>query len=320
MQDEPLTLSEQVGSNSEIEDAPSVETLGKAYDLLQKLLGENDGVASSIQLKRTRVSQASLPEEVASQCIKELQFLDAHADARVGRKNAKTYHSGRSFFSKEKYEEALAETEKEAEAKGQEAEETPETEEREKETPQNRQEEARLGVYVKTALETIYDSDHALEDHPYVFDVHSDRPGSAFENVDLLAVHWRSENTVGEKTVDLVSIEVKLEFSAKAVHEACSYTRFSHRVWVACAVNSEPPEAALELRSKDPGLFDYAVARGIGILACRHAKGRSYEIFPIHWPVWQDPEAVEKDRFVERYRSHFEQAGVAEKRKRSARY
>jgi hypothetical protein len=133
--------------------------------------------------------------------------------------------------------------------------------------------------------------------------------------VDLIAVHWRSENTV-----DLVSIEVKLEFSAKAVHQASSYTRFSHRVWVACAVNSEPSEAALEIRSKDPGLFDYAVARGIGILACRHAKGRSYEAFPIHWPSWHNPEPVEKDRFVERYRSQFEQAGVAEKKKRSAKY
>jgi hypothetical protein len=158
MATEAPTYSEQTSVQEKTEATPSVETLGNAYDLLQKLLSENDGVASSVHLKRTLISQASLLEEVASQCIKELQFLDAHADARLGRKNAKTYHSGRSFFSKEKYEQALADTEKEADAKGQEAKEAPEPEEREKEAPQNRQEEARLGVYVKTALETIYES------------------------------------------------------------------------------------------------------------------------------------------------------------------
>jgi hypothetical protein len=57
-----------------------------------------------------------------------------------------------------------------------------------------------------------------------------------------------------------VSVEVKLDFSAKAVHQACSYCRFSHRVWVACAVSSEATDAGLELRSADPGLFDYALA------------------------------------------------------------
>jgi hypothetical protein len=53
-----------------------------------------------------------------------------------------------------------------------------------------------------TVLENIYQSEHTPEDSDYVFDVHSDRPGSEFENVDLLAVHWRSA-----KSVELVAVE-----------------------------------------------------------------------------------------------------------------
>jgi len=45
-------------------------------------------------------------------------------------------------------------------------------------------------------------------------------------------------------------------------------------------------------------------------LACRRRPGRSYEIVPIHWPRRLNPDAVEKDLFLERYRKHFERAGV----------
>jgi hypothetical protein len=117
-----------------------------------------------------------------------------------------------------------------------------------------------------------------------------------------------------------VSIEVKLEFSATAVHQACSYMRFSHRVWVACVVTSEATDAALELRTTDSGLFDYVLSRGIGVLACKRTQGRGYVVFPIHWPQWQNPEPVEKELFIERYRAFFEQAGVVEKQRRSANY
>jgi hypothetical protein len=55
----------------------------------------------------------------------------------------------------------------------------------------NRQEEARLTAYVKRALDDLYKTDSISEDIAYVFDVHSERPGSAFENVDVLALHWR---------------------------------------------------------------------------------------------------------------------------------
>lgn len=55
-----------------------------------------------------------------------------------------------------------------------------------------RQEEARLGTYVASALENIYQSDWMPEDAEYVFDVHKERPGREYENVDVLALHWRS--------------------------------------------------------------------------------------------------------------------------------
>ena len=315
-QPETANLTETIESQTSTHPTPSVENLGSAYDLLQQLLKTNEGVISNVQFKRDIMSRLKLPEDLATQCVKVLQFLaDAEAEQRVGRKDAKTYYHGRSFISKERYNEALRQTDKEAEQKGQEAEEEREPEQPEKESPQNRQEEARLGVYVKAALERIYDSENISKDTPHVFDVHQERPGSSFENVDLIAIDWRSATTV-----DLVSIEVKLEFSARAVHQACSYMRFSHRIWVACVVTSEATDAALELRTTDPGLFDYVLSRGIGILACRRTQGRGYAVFPIQWPQWQNPEPVEKELFVERYRTVFEQAGVVERQRRSAKY
>src|SRR5258707_2329715 len=202
--------------------SPPVETFGKAYDLLQQLLNENGGVISNVQFKRDLVSKLGLPEDLATQCVKEFQFLaDSEADERVGRKGARTYYLGRSFVSREKHKEALVRTDKEAEKKGEEAEQEEEPVQPEKESVQNRKEEARLGVYVKKALQRIYDSENTPDDAPNVYDVHHERPGSSFENVDLIAIDWRSE-----ETVDLVSVEVKLDFSARAVHQACSYTRF----------------------------------------------------------------------------------------------
>jgi hypothetical protein len=85
-------------------------------------------------------------------------------------------------------------------------------------------------------------------------------------------------------------------------------------------VISKAAEAALELRNADPGLFDYTVNRGIGILGCRRTQGRGYEVFPIHWPEWQNPEPIEKERFVGRYRRFFEEAGLVKKQGRSARF
>jgi hypothetical protein len=45
---------------------------------------------------------------------------------------------------------------------------------------------------------------------------------------------------------------VKLEFSAQVVQQALSYTRFSHRVWVAVPVDTDSHS---ELRERNPALF-----------------------------------------------------------------
>ena len=74
------------------------------------------------------------------------------------------------------------------------------------------------------ALEDLYFSESNADEKDFVFDVHSYRKGSSFENTDLIAIHWRSD-----KVYDLIAVEVKLGFSAQVVQQALSYTRFSHR-------------------------------------------------------------------------------------------
>jgi hypothetical protein len=143
--------------------------------------------------------------------------------------------------------------------------------------------ERRLGTYVVSALESIYQSDHAPEDAPYVFDVHNERAGSEFENVDVMAAHWRSQ-----KVVELVAVEVKLEFTARLVQQARNYGRFADRVWIAVPVLAEAADASGALREFDPLLFEHVVDAGLGILACRRRPGRSYEVLPAHWPRRSD--------------------------------
>lgn len=155
-------------------------------------------------------------------------------------------------------------------------------------------------------MEELYASDAGPEDKPFVFDVHSARKGSSFENVDLIAVHWRPRNVC-----DLITVEVKLEFSAHAVQQALNYARFSHRAWVAVLVESG---SASELVRKAPTLFEYAISRGLGILACRRRQGKSYDVFPVHWPLRNQLDPLEEEEFHERYREHLEQAGVIEPR------
>jgi hypothetical protein len=172
-----------------------------------------------------------------------------------------------------------------------------------------RQEERRLGTYVVSALENIYQTDLLSDDSPYVFDVHSDRPGTEYENVDLLAVHWRSG-----RNVELVAVEVKLDFTPRLVQQARNYARFADRVWLAIPVLAEAAEASAALRDFDPMLFEHVVDIGLGVLACRRRPGRSYEVVPVHWPRRNVVDALEKELFLERYRQHFERAGVLEPR------
>lgn len=167
-----------------------------------------------------------------------------------------------------------------------------------------RQEEARLVTYVVEALETVYASEYGPE-RETIFDVHNQRPGNAFENVDVIAAHWRSD-----EVVDLISVEVKLDFTPRLVQQANNYRRFSHRVWIAVPVAASLPDAASKLQETDPLLFDYIVELGIGVLACRRGRGRSYEVAPIHWPRLLHPDPVERDAFLDRHRVVFEDAGI----------
>ena len=98
--------------------------------------------------------------------------------------------------------------------------------------------------------------------------MHRDRPGSEFENVDVIAVHWRSD-----EVAEIVTVEVKLDFTARAVQQASNYRRFSDRVWLAVPVTAKLTLAANELRETDPLLFDHVVDVGLGILACRKSRG-----------------------------------------------
>ncbi len=177
----------------------------------------------------------------------------------------------------------------------------------------SRQEESRLGTYVSGALENIYESDSGPSDRPYVFDVHSERPGSEYENVDVLAVHWRSDSCV-----EIVAVEIKLALSAKLLQQARNYTRFADRVWIAVPFSGEVGSAGTILRDLDPLLFDHIVECGLGILACRRGRGSSYEILPVHWPRRLVVDPVEKEMFVERYRGQLEEAQVI--RPRETRY
>ncbi len=110
---------------------------------------------------------------------------------------------------------------------------------------------------------------------------------------------------------ELITVEVKLEFNAQVVQQAVNYTRFSHRAWVAVSVAAQS-----ELREGSPALFEYAISRGLGLLACRRGKGRSYEVIPVHWPLRNQIDPCELEGLKERYCSELEDAGVLERQRR----
>ncbi len=174
--------------------------------------------------------------------VVRLRFFDFEApdDDHFPKPDFRWYGKAKSIYSPERYQ--TLQRAEDARATVAEREETPaadaEDEEYEvapaREKPKNRQEERRLGTYAVTTLESIYQSEHAPDDSDYVFDVHSDRPGTEFENIDLLAVHWRSS-----KAVELVAVEVKLDFTARLVQQARNYMRFADRVWLAVPILAE---------------------------------------------------------------------------------
>jgi hypothetical protein len=167
-----------------------------------------------------------------------------------------------------------------------------------------RREEDRLGAYIVPLLKELYDDGPSPD--RYVFDVHAMRRGGDLENVDILAFHWRSP-----KWVDVVTVEVKLKFTAVLLQQARNYTRFSERVWIAVPVQASSANgAAGELRVKDQLLFDEVLEAGIGILACYRGRGGAYQVFPIHWPRRNRVDSLAREELEKRYRPEFMDAGV----------
>ena len=291
-------------------NTPETYDWALAFRVLGELLAANDGCVSSMELRKELQTVHGIVD--ARPIVVELKFFNPESSIERGipAPNFKFFHLGRSFYSEARYNEELKNqqeaTEKEADSA---TDEVPIVEADEPTVSRtNRQEEARLVTYVKGALEELHSSDANSSDKTFVFDVHSHRKGSTFENTDLIAIHWRSR-----EVCDLITVEVKLEFSAQVVQQALSYTRFSHRVWVAVPVDTDSHS---ELRERNPALFEYANSRGLGVLACRRRKGRSFEIFPIHWPLRNSLDPLEEEEFLERYRDEFEEGGVLEPKDR----
>ncbi len=283
-----------------------------AFQVLEGLLKSSNGCVSSRALRTELEEKHGIPD--ARPVVVALKYFDPESSRERGSPlpNFKFRHLGRSFYSEDKYDQEVKKQEDTTtnEAEKASSREVADTVPEEVAVSRSyRQEEARLVQYVKRALEDLYTSDANSDEYPCVFDVHSSRPAGSFENVDLIAVH-----RLPLDFCDLVTVEVKLEFNAQVVHQAVSYTRFSHRVWIAVPVDTDSHSS--ELRDLNLSLFEYAISRGLGILACRRRRGKSYEVFPIHWPLKNQLDPLAEEQFKERYRTEFEEAGILEAKKK----
>ena len=298
------------------DDTPHPETMDAqeqwriATETLQYMLDRSEGIVSSRAL-RPELERRGVEE--ARELVIRLKLYDFESSAPEYPTPPFRYHyRGRSFYSEEAYRAAEAETEAAADAAEREAEaEGDYDEEATTARRKYRQEEARLCKYIEEALRGIYASEFG-PDVEIAFDVQDARPGAELENVDLLAVHWRSD-----EVVELVAVEAKLEFSTKLILQATNYKRFAHRVWAALPVTSDEP--GIELREYDPLLFEHVIEQGIGVLACRKRQGGAYDIWPIHWPRLNKLDSIARDDFIERYRHVFEEASVVEPREETYR-
>jgi hypothetical protein len=300
------------------EPGDSDPNLTQAIKVLTDLLKKNDGTVGTRVLSRGLENQ-HLPD--VPELVNRLKVFDFDSpDQRPV--PFRWYHLGRSFLTESKYREAQASQEEEAEKAeeqeriavepGEEGDQS-QDEVSAPEKKKRRAEERRMGTYIKSTLVELYDSEYVPDDIDFVFDVSAERSGGDFENVDLLAIHWRST-----EAIDFVSVEVKLRFGPHVVQQARNYCRFSERVWIAVPVDAKTAkDAATELRAADPLLFDHVVEIGLGILVCRRGQGGAYEVFPIHWPRRNSPDSLERSRFVERYRSQLQEAEVLPKEERS---
>lgn len=262
-----MAIAESISTDGAVSpsEAPSPESWDIAIQVLRDLLQQNGGLVSSRALRQA-LEQKNVPD--ARRLVVSLKYFDFDApmeDART-KPPFRWYSHAKSFYSEERYAKLQNAQEQQA-IKAEQvvvADVEPEDDEQDappKERRRSRQEERRLGTYVVATLENIYQSDYTPEDSPYVFDVHNDRAGTEFENVDVMAAHWRSQ-----KVVELVAVEVKLDFTARLVQQARNYTRFSDRVWLAVPVLAEAADASGALREFDPLLFEHVVDAGLGIV------------------------------------------------------
>jgi hypothetical protein len=285
--------------------------------LCQLLQRSREGLVSSVAVRKELEKKGAGESRALVIRLKHFDF--DHADTATA-PATRWRHHGWNFFTEEAFARTLSKTESEADSAAAEAAtalaEEDDTDDEGTEEPRARrsarQEEARLVRYVVDALSDLYSSEFASPDMEIAFDVHSDRGGSDYENVDAIAIHWRAR-----EIVDLVSVEVKLSFTAKLAQQANNYRRFSDRVWAAVPVQAPVAQAATELRDMNPRLFEYFVNSGIGILACRKSLGRSYEVFPVQWPTRCVADPCEREAFIERHRDTFEAAGVVAPRART---
>jgi hypothetical protein len=278
---------------------PGIDVKG-AKSILVELLQKNKGSVSTRAFIK-KLEQKGF--ESIKDIVRKFKFSDDNDLEAEG-----IYHKGRSFFNEKAYHEELEKSEEEADQseKEEEADEVEEVEEEVEisERRRNKKEEARLVTYVKSALENIYDTQYGPEAE-IAFDVHNDRAGNSYENVDLIAIDWRSDDVV-----ETIAVEAKLYFNVKLVQQAKNYTRFADRVWIAVNVKVGAAEAAAALREENPLVFDYVVDSGIGILGCKRNQGKSYDVFPIHWPSLNNPNKLEKNEFIKRHLSVFQEAKV----------
>jgi hypothetical protein len=295
----------------------TIQQWTEAAGVLAGLLKEGKGIVSSRAL-RSALEKKGFAN--ARQVVIQLKYydFDSTPSEELPRPEGRWYSHAKSIYSEEAYE-ALRQQREQHAASAEKAEaeveivEKPAEEEGAPVAPserrRNRQEESRLGAYVLDALQGIYESDATPEDCEWTFDVHNERAGNDYENVDLLALHWRSE-----RIVEIITVEVKLDFTSRLVQQAKNYARFSDRVWIAVPVLADSADISAALREFDPLLFEHVIQAGLGILACRRRRGRSYEVLPVHWPRRLEPDPMERETFIDRYRTCFEEAGVIEPR------
>lgn len=294
--------------------AGEAERMRMGAQVLRDMLARARDGAVSTQALRRELEARGMSD--AQELIARLKSVDHTSQSSAGNDQGCWYHFGRSFLTAAKYGEAQRIQEVEA-TQAESADEVGDVQDSSegaaedevdtvlpRERKKRRREEGRLGAYIVPVLEELYDDESSPD--TYVFDVHSLRGGSDFENVDLLAVHWRSP-----KSIDIVTVEVKLKFTGFLVQQARNYTRFSERVWIALPVDAtNSKDAAVELRSQDQLLFDHVVDSGMGILACHRGRGGAYDVFPIHWPRRNIVDPREREVLIARYRQQFEDSGV----------